>query len=379
MRLTDQTLLQQMRLTDLEIERRKDLLEFRESDIQLLLSCRPFIFSGVDTIVREFYEKQTAFEENALLIGDAETLQRLMNAQRQYVLDLFDGQYGVDYVNSRLRIGLVHKRIGVEPKLYLSAVRILKSVLERIIRARVADPNRTFEIMSALEKLMNFDTTLVFDTYIRGLLSELDLSRARVEEYAQSLELKVTARTAELEELARRDSLTGLYNRRAMMEFLWRDLRYMARHSKPLSLIYLDVDEFKHINDTHGHRRGDEILVAVARSMLSVIRDSDTACRHGGDEFCIVLPDCTIGDAEHTCERLQENLREMEPQAKLSFGIAQSGPEHFDDADTLIRRADERMYQSKNRFSKAVLQVAEMQAESDHEEIHSDADPADAA
>jgi diguanylate cyclase (GGDEF)-like protein len=368
-----------MRLTDLEIERRKALLEFRESDVQLLLSCRPFIFSSVDTLVREFYEKQTAFEENALLIGDAETLQRLMNAQRQYVLDLFDGHYGVDYVNSRLRIGLVHKRIGVEPKLYLSAVRILKSILEHTIRARIADPDRVFDAMSALEKLMNFDTTLVFDTYIRGLLSEIDLSRSRVEEYAQSLELKVTARTAELEELARRDSLTGLYNRRAMMEFLWRDLRYMARHGKPLSLVYLDVDEFKHINDTHGHRRGDEILLAVASSMLAVIRDSDTACRHGGDEFCIVLPDCTVDDAERTCARLRENLRKLEPQARLSFGIAQSGPSTFDDADTLIRRADEKMYESKNRDAKAVPLAVEMPADPGHSEIESDQDPADAA
>ena len=126
MRRTQQTLLEQMQLGDIEIARRKQLLGLDEDGLHLLSSQRALIEDNIDIIVDEFYEKQTEIDEISLLIGDADTLKRLRSAQRIYVLNLFSGRYDSEYVNNRLRIGMVHKRIGVEPKLYLSAVWSLK-------------------------------------------------------------------------------------------------------------------------------------------------------------------------------------------------------------------------------------------------------------
>lgn len=130
---TEQTLFEQMRITELEIEFRKALFSFTQADVKALLSFKPIIEENIDKIVDDFYGLQTSVSEIALLIGDSDTLARLRTAQRRYVLDLFNGVYDLEYVNNRLRIGLVHKRIGVEPKLYLSAVHTLKELIYTVI------------------------------------------------------------------------------------------------------------------------------------------------------------------------------------------------------------------------------------------------------
>ena len=155
---TDQTLLEQMCITEPEIARRKELLGFTDDDAKLLMSCKALVEEHIDSIVSEFYERQTAVDEIALLIGDADTLSRLHQAQRAYVLSLFEGYYDLHYVNKRLRIGLVHKRIGVEPKLFLAAIKTLKDTIAGALDRHVADKPQLAGIASALEKLLYFDT-----------------------------------------------------------------------------------------------------------------------------------------------------------------------------------------------------------------------------
>lgn len=190
----------QMQITDREIIRRKEFLRLGSEEIALLVSCKPFIEEDIDAIVDDFYEVQTSVEEIALLIGDADTLKRLHTAQRKYVLDLFSGFTDIEYVNNRLRIGLVHKRIGVEPKLYLSAVKTLKDIIYKALERRIVDTVVLAKTYQALDRLLYFDITLVFDTYIRSLLSEVETAKARVETYAASLEVLVAERTRQLEE-----------------------------------------------------------------------------------------------------------------------------------------------------------------------------------
>jgi hypothetical protein len=200
MKKTDQTLLEQMQITDKEIARRKQLVRLGTEEVQLLLNSKPVIEEEIDRIVEEFYQVQTSDEEISLLIGDADTLRRLHVAQRQYVIDLFSGRTDIEYVNNRLRIGLVHKRIGVEPKLYLSAMRTLKEIVCKALERRIADPETLAKTCEALDKQLYFDTTLVFDTYTRSLISEIEMAKDRVEVYAAGLELLVAERTRELEE-----------------------------------------------------------------------------------------------------------------------------------------------------------------------------------
>jgi hypothetical protein len=200
MKITEQTLLEQMQITDHEIARRKELLRLGSEEAALLLACRSLIEDDIEAIVEEFYQIQTADHEIALIIGDPDTLKRLHAVQRQYILDLFNGSTGIEYVNDRLRIGLVHKRIGVEPKLYLSAVKVLKDILYRALERSLPDRGIRERACQALDKQLYFDITLVFDTYTRSLLSEVEMAKDRLEVYAASLELQVAERTRQLEE-----------------------------------------------------------------------------------------------------------------------------------------------------------------------------------
>ena len=196
----EQTLLTQMQISEHELVRRKAFLHFSDADIALLVSCRQLIEEEIDTIVDEFYQVQTSIEEIALLIGDSDTLRRLHAAQRKYVLDLFGGCTGIEYVNNRLRIGLVHKRIGVEPKLYLSAIKTLKDIIVKTLARRITDTVVLTKTCQALDKIVYFDITFVFDTYIRSLVSEVETAKAGIETYAANLELQVAERTRQLEE-----------------------------------------------------------------------------------------------------------------------------------------------------------------------------------
>ena len=189
-----------MQISGSEIARRKELVGLGSEEAALLLYCRQFIVEEIETIVEEFYQVQTSDQEIAVIIGDPDTLRRLHAVQRQYVIDLFSGSTDIEYVNNRLRIGLVHKQIGVEPKLYLSAVRTLKEIIGKALQRRVTDPTTLANAYQALDKQLYYDITLVFDTYTRSLISEVETAKERVEVYAARLEIQVTQRTRQLEE-----------------------------------------------------------------------------------------------------------------------------------------------------------------------------------
>lgn len=193
-------MLTQMQITDEEIARRKELLRLSNEDAALLLDCRELIEQEIESIVAEFYRLQTADEEIARLIGDDDTLRRLHASQRRYVLDLFSGCTDMQYVNNRFQIGLVHKRIGVDPRLYLSAVKTLKDILLKALARRISDAGLLAATCQALDKQLYFDVTLIFDAYTHSLLSEVKTEKDRVEHYAATLELQVAERTRQLEE-----------------------------------------------------------------------------------------------------------------------------------------------------------------------------------
>lgn len=351
MKKTDQTLLDQMRITELEIDYRKKLFSITDEDVLRLKSTKPIIEARLDSLVANFYELQTDIPEIALLIGDADTLARLQNAQSRYIIDLFSGLYDLEYVNNRLRIGLVHKRIGVEPTLYLSAIHTLKGLLNDLILQAFQEEDEAREVITALEKLILFDVTLVFDTYIRSLLSEIEISKQKSEQYALELEEKVKQRTLQLEEMSRTDALTGLLNVRHLSDTLTRCLRAAQRRSEPLSIVYIDINDFKIINDTEGHQRGDEILRMLGMAVKKVARKEDICFRYGGDELCIILPNCVRKDAEEIyITRLKAELEKQLEQLSLSTGVVQAGPHDYLEAESLIREADKQMYVVKKRI-----------------------------
>jgi diguanylate cyclase (GGDEF)-like protein len=359
MQTSIKTLLEQMRITDTAITQRMELLSFTDRDAESLAEFAPFIAENLDSLVDEFYRVQTSIPEIALLIGDLDTFKRLQIAQRKYVLDLFSGLYDLEYVNNRLRIGLVHKRIGVEPRLYLSATHLMRSLLVDFIVRSIADRGAADAIVVALDKLIYFDVTLVVETYIRSMLSEIETEKHKSEQYAQDLE----DRSRQLENLSRVDPLTGLLNRRSMTGLLARDLVTAQRQSEAVSLVYIDIDQFKLINDRGGHKRGDQVLKTIGEIALSTARRGDSCFRVGGDEFCVILPHCDEDAAlGGFCTRFQLRLLEHLPEISVSIGVHTTGPDRYLTATDLIERADAAMFSSKHQNSGAAGQKPAAQA-----------------
>jgi diguanylate cyclase len=356
---TDLTLLEQMRIDELEIAFRKRLYLFSEQDVQALVMCRSAIEESIDSLVARFYELQTSVPEISLLIGDSDTLARLQNAQRGYILDLFSGNYDLEYVNNRLRIGLVHKRIGVEPKLYLSAIHTLTELLRAAISEACQIPADRDRAFTALEKLIFIDVTFVVETYIRSLMSEIETAKNKAVQYGHSMEIEIKERTRELEELSRIDPLTGLLNVRYMEQIVTRILRSAQRRAEPVAAVYLDINNFKTFNDTQGHQRGDAILRSLGTAIKSIARLEDSCFRYGGDEFCVVLSNCRLQDAEDIfIARLNQRFKESQDSVSLCFGVAQTGPGNYASARALIQEADSRMYAAKKELKGRIKLVS---------------------
>ncbi len=155
--------------------------------------------------------------------------------------------------------------------------------------------------------------------------------------------------------LASHDELTRLYNRRALTEQGLRALEAAARHERSLSLLLIDIDHFKLVNDTLGHEAGDQALCAVAAMLAASCRRSDIIGRHGGEEFCIVCPDTGAAEALRLSERLLGAVSAIQPPEgihrpfSVSIGIATCGGASASPADwdTLLRQADSALYAAK--------------------------------
>jgi len=167
------------------------------------------------------------------------------------------------------------------------------------------------------------------------------------------LEERVARRTKQLRELASREPLTGLYNRRHFNEMLAQHLAEAQRYGTELSCLMIDLDDFKTVNDAFGHAIGDEVLVLTANTIKSQLRGSDVAARLGGDEFVVLLPQTDAERARVLADRIVERLTQEVGTTLpsvcvgLSIGIASLQDLHAPDAATLIHSADTALYAAK--------------------------------
>jgi len=174
-----------------------------------------------------------------------------------------------------------------------------------------------------------------------GALEELARTSAPAIRNAQKFRLA--------RQLADVDGLTSLHNRRYFHETLAREAARAHRYERRLALVILDIDDFKETNDRLGHLGGDAVLAAVAERLLTAVRRADIACRVGGDEFAVILPEAGGRDAEQLYQRIQFAIGSGSAgpadNVRISAGIAELRPE--DDAISLFERADEALYQAK--------------------------------
>ena len=158
-----------------------------------------------------------------------------------------------------------------------------------------------------------------------------------------------------------RDPLTGLYNRRYMQEFLNRELLSARRKHRPLAVMMLDLDYFKHFNDAFGHAAGDQALAAVGETLLHSVRAEDIACRYGGEEFALILPECSLQQAglraEEILKRIARSTQPDDASAEsltVSIGVA-AFDETTDRVDLLLKFADDALYEAKRNGRNRVV------------------------
>ncbi len=164
----------------------------------------------------------------------------------------------------------------------------------------------------------------------------------------------------QLGRLATHDQLTSVLNARAFAEQLTQELERNRRYPRPLALLYLDLDDFKVVNDSHGHQTGDAVLRLVADAMRSSVRQADVVGRLGGDEFAVLMPETDAQLANAAAGRLAAGLRRVfqgTPTVTASIGVVSC---HGTEAttDDLLRRADQAMYEAKRTGKDRVVQVA---------------------
>lgn len=191
------------------------------------------------------------------------------------------------------------------------------------------------------------------DELIGQLAEQLGLAIA-------NLQLRETLRTQSL-----RDPLTGLFNRRYLEESLGRELQRCERRGLPLSVLMLDVDHFKRFNDTHGHAAGDALLSQIGRQIEAAVRDEDIACRYGGEEFTLVMPELDAASACARAERIRctvemttvQHLGQQLGPVTISVGIA-TFPGDGHGPHLLLQMADATLYRAKAEGRNRVLHVS---------------------
>ncbi|MDD5249309.1 MAG: EAL domain-containing protein [Rhodocyclaceae bacterium] len=173
--------------------------------------------------------------------------------------------------------------------------------------------------------------------------------------HAQTMTEAAEQATAQMAYVAKHDFLTGLPNRSLLSDRLEQAIALARRHGKRLALMYLDLDHFKHINDSLGHAVGDELLQSAAKRLQACVRHSDTVSRQGGDEFVVLLSEVEAAqDAAHSAEKLLKTMAEPHLigghrlHVTLSIGIS-IYPDDGKDSDTMVRNADTAMYHAKNK------------------------------
>ena len=330
---------QEKLITPESIAQRKQFLEFSADDITILGEIHQYLERNVaviDSFTDTFYRHMFSFPELQKLLPDEAAINRLKAVQSRYFMDLTAGDYGDDYISSRLKVGYTHQRVGLEPKWYTGAYRKYLSSLQPILRDIYGDDSaKLIAAHDAILKVVFFDMDLTLDTYFHASLQKT---------------LK----------LANYDVLTGLPNRNLFQDRLEQEIKKAQRNKSSLALLLIDLDQFKKVNDTLGHHAGDLLLVESAKRISRCLRETDTIARLGGDEFVIILPD--ISGYPYIERVAKDIILDLNKSFALGNNIVYSSasigitvyPDDAQDIESLLKHVDQAMYVAKaegrNRF-----------------------------
>jgi diguanylate cyclase (GGDEF)-like protein len=270
------------------------------------------------------------------------------------IATLRDGDHGKmrRFVHREVRQRLAQGYLESEIDQLLCSLRLAAWPL--IAEEWANDGRAAVAALQALQHALDYAVLQLSDFY-------QELAQQKAEEHLAEME----AMNRRLEEISVRDALTGLYNRRYFGDRLGHEFERSSRHGRPVALLMFDIDHFKRINDTYGHQTGDDVLRAVAQTLINQTRTIDVICRYGGEEFAALLPETPFDGALLLAERLREHVALMELKARahdhgngpatdrpvrctISVGLAMLDRETMKTPDSLVAAADEALYVAKN-------------------------------
>lgn len=209
--------------------------------------------------------------------------------------------------------------------------------------------------LTARTQVRRSDEIGLLSSSLNEMADEIARKQGEVTALNSALEQRVIERTEQLRELASRDPLTGLYNRRHFGEVLARRFAEARRYGNDLSVMMIDLDDFKEANDRFGHQTGDEVLVQAALTISRQLRSADVAARFGGDEFVVLLPRSDASQARQLAtritarfaEELAGRVRDVAGVVSLSIGVAGLAETGSETDEALLRTADDALYRAK--------------------------------
>ena len=470
------SLMQEIGIDDAEIAQRQAFLSLDANDAASLREVHAVLATHRDELIEVFYQHLLQFPEIRPLLGDEARLARLKQAQMDYFDQLTQGSYDAGYVENRLHVGVVHQRVGLTPKWYMSAYcKYLGEATPRLLAHYRDDLERGHQACSALLKVVFFDMGLALDTYFHAEHKALMLARSYTEQIVSNMPIgfivldtagrirllnnavlkmfelsgddvwrdrspgsflgvpeldEAAAKVIKLQEhqhdlgfgllisgqaraftadlslaqmgeervvlcmvqditlrkqseeeihrLAFYDALTLLPNRRLLQERLLQSMSISARSGKHGAVMFIDLDNFKTLNDTQGHDVGDELLREVAARLTRNVREGDTVARLGGDEFVVALESLSgiekeaANQAEAIAEKIRTELSQpyqlhtVEHNSSPSMGVSLFRG-HQNSIDEVLKQADLAMYQAKSTGRNRVCFFdPDMQLEMEH-------------
>ncbi|NOT01059.1 MAG: diguanylate cyclase [Phycisphaerales bacterium] len=282
-----------------------------------------------------------------------------------------DGAAGTSAVAGYVRLGMNPERtiaefdasadlvIGIGIAVVLASIPVGFMVVRRIVEPlnEMSEVAHRFSAgdLTARTQVRRSDEIGLLSSSLNEMADEIARKQGEVTALNSVLEQRVIERTEQLRELASRDPLTGLYNRRHFGEVLARRFAESRRYGNDLSVMMIDLDDFKSANDTFGHQTGDEVLVQAALTISRQLRSADVAARFGGDEFVVLLPQSDASQARQLATRITDRFAEelalrlpdMAGVVSLSIGVAGLVETDAATDEALLRTADDALYQAK--------------------------------
>ena len=225
------------------------------------------------------------------------------------------------------------------------------------LSSKISETDNVVELNTVLEKIMYETSAIQTDALVS--LNQMQSTKKRVEE-AETRARELENQLEQMSELVREDRLTGSLNRRGLEDAFDREIARSERQGTPLCIAMLDLDNFKMLNDTHGHLAGDDALIYLVRIVKQTLRPTDVIARYGGEEFVILFPETQLDDAIFTMQRLQRELTKHffmhdNERILITFSAGVALHKADEDWDAVMHRADKAMYAAKQSGKNRVL------------------------